>query len=273
MKQIKAALFALILFSVAVSAIICAPAAHAQKNASTVEDVLQRGVLRVGFSTFVPWAMQDKNGNFIGYEIDVAQRLANDMGVKLELVPTKWSGIIPALLTGKFDVIIGSMGIKPERNAKVNFTIPYEYSGMAIVANKKGGEFHSLEDFNRPEIVIAARTGSSGVEAARKFLPKATLRMFDEEPQAVQELLTGRANAFVSSAPLPAQLAAKYPDTLYLPVPGTFTKEGVGFAVRKGDVDTLNYFDNWIRARDLDGWLKDRQAYWFESVEWEKDLK
>lgn len=252
-----------------------APQAFAQNQASqsVVEDVLQRGVLRVGFSTFVPWAMQDKNGKFIGYEIDVATRLAKDMGVKLELVPTKWSGIIPALLTGKFDVIIGSMGVKPERNAKVNFTIPYEYSGIAIVANKSVGDLHSLEDFNKPEMIISARTGSSGVEAARKFLPKATLRMFDEEPQAVQELLTGRAHAFVSSAPLPGHLAAKYPEKLYMPVKGTFTKEIIGFAVRKGDVDTLNYFDNWIRRVDAEGWLAERQAYWFESVDWEKDLK
>ncbi len=93
---------------------------------SVVEQVIKRGVLRVGFSTFVPWAMQNKAGEFIGFEIDVATRLAADLGVKLELVPTKWSGIIPALLTGKFDVIIGGMGIRPQRNLKVNFTIPYD---------------------------------------------------------------------------------------------------------------------------------------------------
>ena len=91
---------------------------------SVIENVLQRGVLRVGMSTFVPWAMKDKNGELIGFEIDVARRLAADMGVEVEFVPTKWSGIIPALLTGKFDVIIGGMGIRPERNKKVNFTIP-----------------------------------------------------------------------------------------------------------------------------------------------------
>ena len=94
-----------------------------------MEQVLQRGVLRVGMSTFVPWAMKDKTGELIGFEIDVARRLAEDMGVKVEFVPTKWSGIIPALLTGKFDVIIGGMGILPSRNLKVNFTNPYDYYG------------------------------------------------------------------------------------------------------------------------------------------------
>ena len=98
--------------------------------------------------TFVPWAMTDKQGNFIGFEIDVARRLADDMGVKVEFVPTAWSGIIPALLTGKFDVIIGGMGIRPKRALKVNFTIPYDYSGMSMVAHKeKAAGFNSLDDF------------------------------------------------------------------------------------------------------------------------------
>jgi polar amino acid transport system substrate-binding protein len=115
-----------------------APGASAADNQdSVVEQVIQRGVLRVGMSTFVPWAMKDKTGKLIGFEIDVARRLAEDMGVKVEFVPTKWSGIIPALLTGKFDVIIGGMGILPSRNLKVNFTNPYDYTGMSWWPAKK----------------------------------------------------------------------------------------------------------------------------------------
>ncbi|MCG8565802.1 MAG: transporter substrate-binding domain-containing protein, partial [Desulfobacterales bacterium] len=85
---------------------------------SVIEKIQKRGVIRVGMSTFVPWAMKDKTGRLIGFEIDVARKLAKDMGVDVEFVPTAWSGIIPALLTGKFDVIIGGMGITPERNLK-----------------------------------------------------------------------------------------------------------------------------------------------------------
>ncbi len=97
---------------------------------STIEQVMKRGTLRVGMSTFVPWAMKDKTGKLIGFEIDVARKLAADMGVKIEFVPTKWAGIIPALLTGKFDVIIGGMSVRPDRNLKVNFTLPYDYAGQ-----------------------------------------------------------------------------------------------------------------------------------------------
>ena len=241
---------------------------------SALEQVLRRGALRVGMSTFVPWAMRDKTGKLIGFEIDVATRLANDMGVKAEFVPTKWDGIIPALLSGKFDVIIGGMGIRPDRNLKVNFSIPYDYTGMSIVAHKKlAAGFRSLKDFNRPDALLAARLGSTAVTAIKKFIPKAQLRMFDDESQAYQELLNGRVHAVVGSAPMPRFQAMKYPEKLFLPIKTNFTREPIAFAVRKGDFDTLNYLNNWIRLVQAEGWLKERKHYWFETKDWEDMLR
>jgi polar amino acid transport system substrate-binding protein len=241
---------------------------------STVEQVIKRGVLRVGMSTFVPWAMTDKAGNLIGFEIDVATRLAQDMGVKAEFVPTKWAGIIPALLTGKFDVIIGGLGITPQRNLKVNFSIPYDHSGVAIVAHKQlAAGCSRLEDFNRADVAVTARLGSTSAAAANKLLPKAQKRFFDDESQVIQELVNGRVHALLAGTPLPTYQALKYPDTLFLPVKGTVTKEPIGFAVRKGDFDTLNFLDSWIRVMEAEGWLAERKAYWFETQEWESLLK
>ena len=241
---------------------------------STIETVLKRGSLRVGMDTFVPWAMKDKTGQLIGFEIDVATRLAEDMGVKVEFVPTKWSGIIPALITGKFDVIIGGMGILPARNLKVNFTIPYDYTGMSMVAHKEKAQgFSSLEDFNRPGIVLAAKLGATSVMAAQKFMPQAEVRQFDSEAQVYQELLNGRVHAAVGNAPTPAFYAVEHPDTLFMPLAENFTQEPIGFAVRKGDLDTLNFFNNWIRLVTAEGWLKERKHSWFETKEWEKRLK
>jgi polar amino acid transport system substrate-binding protein len=241
---------------------------------SSLEQALRRGVLRVGMSTFVPWAMKDKAGKLIGFEIDVATRLAKDMGIKAEFVPTKWAGIIPALLTGKFDVIIGGMGILPKRNLKVNFSLPYDHSGMSIVANKElAAGFTSLEDFNSPNVVLSVRLGATPVDAAKKYMPKAQLRMFNDESQAVQEVINGKAHAMVSSAPLPAFQALKYPEKLFLPLKGTFTKEPIGFAVRKGDFDTLNFFNNWIIFVTSEGWLSERKHYWFETKEWESRIR
>jgi polar amino acid transport system substrate-binding protein len=277
MKQIQAILILVTVLVMATAPTGAAAAGKIQRDLtaeSTIENTLKRGVLRVGMSTFVPWAMKDKTGKLIGFEIDVANRLAQDTGVKIEFVPTKWAGIIPALLTGKFDVIIGGMGILPQRNLKVNFTIPYDYSGMSIVANKKlAAGFKRLEEFNLPEVKIAARLGSTAEMAVRKYMPQAKLQLFDDESQVIQELRSGRVHAMVASAPLPTYLALENPEILFLPLQETFTKEPIGFAVRKGDVDTLNYFNNWIRVVEAEGWLKERKQYWFNTKEWEKQLK
>lgn len=236
---------------------------------STIEKINKRGVLLVGMSTFVPWAMKDKTGKFIGFEIDVASRLAEDTGIKVEFVPTKWDGIIPALLTGKFDVIIGGMTIRPDRNLKVNFTIPYDYSGQTICAHKKlAAGFKRPEDFNRSDVTVGARLGSTSVPAIKREMPKAELRLFSEEAQLYQELLNGNLHAVVASLPTPAYQALKHPDTLFA-ITEPFSRELIGFALRKGDLDTLNYFNNWIRTVEAEGWLQAKHNYWFNTRDWQ----
>lgn len=271
----KNRLLAVLTTVVLLLAILSPPLARAQTvnqqlaAGSVLETIKKRGSIRVGMSTFVPWAMRDKNGELIGYEIDVAKQLAEDMKVKIEFVPTAWDGIVPALLAGKFDVVIGGMTITPERNLTVNFTQPYANSGTHLVANKElAAGFKSLEDFNKPDVVLAARRGATPATAAKRLMPKATLRQFDEDALALQEVLNGKAHAFVTSTPTPAFEALKHPDKLFLPIPEPFVQGAEGFALRKGDPDALNFFNNWILLRQQDGWLKERHDYWFKTRAW-----
>ena len=275
MKKCNVLILFVSLLMLAMSTIAHGTTAQQQLAAeSSVEQVIKRGVLRVGMDIFQPWAMKDKNGKLIGFEIDVATRLAEDMGVKVEFVPTAWSGIIPALLTGKFDVIIGGMGITPKRALKVNFSQPYDYSGMGIVAHKElAAGFDSLEAFNSADVQIAVKLGTTAAAAAKKYLPKAQLRMFENETQAYQELRNGKVHAVVGSAPRPAYEAVDYPDSLFLPIQATFTKEPIGFAMRKGDPDTLAYFNSWITTVQLEGWLQERHDYWFGTKNWKDQVE
>ncbi|MDJ0912920.1 MAG: transporter substrate-binding domain-containing protein, partial [Desulfobacterales bacterium] len=93
---------------------------------STIQKILSRGELRVGFeSGYVPFEMTNKKGEFIGFDMDYGRRLAKAMGVKFVPVNTAWDGIIPALVTDKFDIIMGGMTITQERNLKISFADPY----------------------------------------------------------------------------------------------------------------------------------------------------
>ncbi len=253
--------------------LLCCISFNALAAQSTLEKAEKRGVLRVGFSSFVPWAMQNKAGEFVGFEIDVATRLAKDLGLRLQLVPTAWAGIIPALLAGKFDVIIGGMGITPERSLQVSFSKPYDFTEMELLTNKeKAGNFKSLEDFNKPEVTIVTRTGSTPALYIKKILPKATVRQFADEAPCVEEVLSGRAHAFLTTAPLGSFSVADNPQKLFLPIEITDYKEPIGMAVKKGDTKTLEKINAWIKARHEDGWLKEREAYWFKGKDWAKNL-
>ena len=234
---------------------------------SAIEQIAKRGVIKVGMDVFVPWAMKDKKGELIGFEIDIAKKVAKDMGVKIEFVPTKWSGIIPALITGKFDVLIGGMTITTQRNLKINFTRPYYYTEQGLMAHKKKAAGFKVADFNSPDVTIAARLGSTAAVAAKQQFPKAKLRLFDDEPAAVQELRNGNVHAMVSAQPLPSSTALEYPDTIMV-YDEVMMLEAIGIGVRKGDHETLNLINNWIEINRNNGWIQGKYAYWFKSQDW-----
>ena len=246
-------------------------AADVQKElagSSTIEKVLRRGKLKVGMSTFVPWAMQSKTGEWVGFEIDVARKLAEDMGVEVEFVPTKWEGLIPSLLTGKFDLVIAGMTGTPQRALKINFTTPYDYTGTQVCIHKDYvDEIKTPLDLNDEKYIVLSRVGVTAAETAKKLLPKAQKRLFSDNGSMVQELLNGKATAIIQSLPEPAQLVAKNPETLAI-VEGTLTREPISMGVRKGDPDTLAYLNNWIEVVKNEGFLKEKADYWWGGMEW-----
>ena len=237
-------------------------------SGSVIEEIKKRGTLRVGMSTFVPWAMRDKKGDLIGFEIDVAKKVAADMEVEIEFVPTAWSGIIPALIAKKFDLIIGGMSITPGRNLTVNFTAPYAHSGQQIVASKKAAGGFKVEDFNDSSVTIACRRGATPCKIAQKQFPKATIARFDDDAQAIQEVRNGNAHAVISSAPKPRFWMLKNPEALFMPTDENLSTGNEAFALRKGDPDADNFFSNWIIVNTSSGWLQERHDFWFKTQEW-----
>lgn len=243
-------------------------AAQAISSESVIHQIQEEGVIRIGLSLFVPWSMRDVNGELIGYELDVGRQLAADMGVEVEFIPTAWDGIIPALIAGNFDVIISGMSWTPQRNLTVNFTDPYAFSGLAILANTEMTAGMSLEDYNSPDVTFAARRGATPAVVIGEKFPEATLLLFDEDGAATQEVLNGNAHATMASQPTPNREAGRNPDVLSVPFNDLFDPRGEAFAMRKGDPDALNYFNNWIAQNWRTGWLQERHDYWFAGNEW-----
>ena len=235
---------------------------------SVIETIKQDGVIRIGLSLFVPWSMRDKNGDLIGFELDVGRQLAEDMGVEVEFIPTSWDGIIPALVSSNFDVIISGMSVTAQRNLTINFTDPYAFSGLAILANKGLTEGMSREDLNSSDVTFTARRGATPAAVIAKAFPEANLLLFDEDGASTQEVLNGNAHATMASQPTPNREAGRNPDTLRVMGGELFDPRGEAFGLRKGDPDAMNYFNNWIAQNWRSGWLKERHDYWFGTEEW-----
>jgi len=242
---------------------------------STIEKILQRGELRVGFeSGYVPFEMTDKKGNFVGFDMDYARRMAKDMNVKFVPVNTEWDGIIPALMTDKFDIIMGGMTITQERNLKINFADPYIVVGQAILLNKKyEGKVKSYKDLNDPKYILTSRLGTTGEQAIKKYIPKATYKSFQTEADAGLEVINGKADALVYDLPFCGFLYGSQGKgkTVFLDKPFTF--EPLAWAINKGDPDFMNWLNNFLRQTKGDGFYDRLYQKWITGSDWKKEVE
>lgn len=241
---------------------------------STLEEIIKRGEIKIGFDVgYVPFEMSDKKGNFIGFDIDMGKMMAKAMGVKFVPVNTAWDGIIPALVTGKLDIIVAGMTITQERNLKVNFADPYIIVGQTIILNKKhAGTVKSYKDLNDPKYTITSKLGTTGEQSIKRMMPKAKYKSFEDSTEAALEVAAGRADAFVYDLPTAAAFYAKQggekSNIIFLDEP--FTYEPLAFAVRKGDPDFLNWLNNFLRQIKNDGRYDKMYNKWLKGTDWLK---
>ncbi|TXI82461.1 MAG: transporter substrate-binding domain-containing protein [Cupriavidus sp.] len=247
---------------------------NAGPDRSALDAILRRGELRIGLDAgYMPFEMRDKRGDIIGFDVDLARLMARYMGVKLTIVNTQWDGIIPALLTDKFDLLMGGMTITPERNLKVNFCDPYVTIGQTVLLRQGlEGKIKSYSDLNDPRYTISTKLGTTGDIAAHRYLPKARIRQFESESDGAMEVRSGRVDGYVYDLPFNAVYAAQNPGkVVHLKEP--FTQEALGWAVRKGDPDFLNWLNNFLAQSKRDGSYDALYRKWFEGTAWLQNLK
>ena len=243
---------------------------------STLEQIVKRGSLRVGLEAgYMPFEMTDKKGNVVGFDVDMVREMAKAMGVKLELVNTAWDGIIPGLLSNKYDLIASGMTINQERNLKVNFADPYIIVGQtALISKNYVGEINSWKDLNNPKYTVTSKLGTTGEQAVKRLLPKANYKSFEMEDQAMLEALNGKAAATVYDLPMTSIFYAqrgKDAGMKFLNKP--FTYEPLGWAINKGDPDFLNWLNNFLRQCKNDGRYDRIYDKWFGSDKWYQEIQ
>ncbi len=237
---------------------------------STLEAILKNGELRVGFEAgYMPFEMTDKNGNFVGFDIDMAKEMAKAMGVKFVPVNTAWDGIIPSLITEKFDIIMSGMTVTQERNLKINFADPYIIVGQTILLNTKHeGTITDYKGLNDPKFIVTSKLGTTGEQAVKRHIPKCTYKSFETETEAALEVVNGKADAFVYDLPYCVVFMAQQGAGKLVFIDQPFTYEPLAWAIRKGDPDFLNWLDNFLRQMKNDGRYDVIYNKWIKSTDW-----
>ncbi|MBF0377955.1 MAG: transporter substrate-binding domain-containing protein [Desulfamplus sp.] len=274
MKKGLTSLLALTMgFIVFTSTVIAADIELAQK--STLEKVLKKGELRVGFEAgYMPFEMTDQKGNFVGFDIDVAKEMAKAMGVKFVPVNTAWDGIIPSLITDKFDIIMSGMTVTQERNLKVNFADPYIIIGQTIILNKKHeGAITSYKDLNDAKFIVTSKLGTTGESAVKSKISKAVYKSFETETEAALEVVNGKADAFVYDLPYCVVFMAQQGMGKVIFLDQPFTYEPLAWAINKGDPDFLNFLDNFLKQLKNDGRYDTIYNKWIKSTDWIKNVQ
>ena len=238
-------------------------------GAEKLQDVLARGEIRVGVTLAAPWAMRDDAGEYRGFEIDVARRLAADLGVEVAFRRYEFGELIRALESGEIDLIAAGLTISPERALHVNFSQPYAVGGIGIATNTAStASVERLEDLDNPEFTIAVLDRSVAAAFAQRVLPSATLETFATEDDAAAALIAGEVDIYLDEEPIPTFLALAHPDVVDIPVNRPLLETRSAFAVGKGDPDFLAFLNAWIEAREADTWLPTTHRYWFRTLQW-----
>ncbi|ETR73199.1 MAG: glutamine transport system substrate-binding protein [Candidatus Magnetoglobus multicellularis str. Araruama] len=242
---------------------------------SALVSILKRGKLRVGFEAgYMPFEMVDKKGNFIGFDIDIAREMASAMKVTFVPVNTAWDRIIPALKTGKIDIIMSGMTITPQRNLAINFSDPYFVTGQTILLNKKHESIvESYRDLNASKYTVVSKLATTGEQAVKQQIPKCTYQSFETETEALMQVISGKADAFVYDFPSCVVFLAQHGQDQLLFLDKSFTYEPLAWGIRKGDPDFLNFLNHFLRQIQNDGRYRQIYRKWMKSNRWLKNVQ
>jgi polar amino acid transport system substrate-binding protein len=242
--------------------------------AGTLEDIVNRGELRVAVqSGAAPYAFVDKNGQQAGSMIDFTKGMADAMGVKLVILDFDWDGLIPALLSGKADILAADMTPTLKRALKITFTDPWIYVQPCIFT-KTGASFQTLEDVNKAGVTVGVLLGSTGETMAKTYLPNATIKSYKGGGRMiVQALLAGHVDAGVNDDLAVLTVLPDFPpkSIRLLDKRLGMGKDPLSFAVRHESVNLWQWINLYFSTIRANGEYDKNIDYWMKGTDWKKD--
>jgi len=223
---------------------------------SNLNKILSSGELKVGTTgDWDPMTVKDPATNkYKGFDIDVMNELAKDMGVKIKFVPAEWKTIVSGITSSRYDIST-SVTKTPKRAEVAGFTDTYyKYGTVPLVLKKNLKKFSTWDSLNNEKVTIATTLGTSQEEKAKEFFPKSKLNSVEAPARDFQEVLAGRADGNITSSTEANKLVVTYPQLAIVP-DGEKNPAFLAMMVPKGDDEWRDFVNSWIKKKKSSGFF------------------
>ncbi len=223
---------------------------------SALNEILNDGVLKVGTTgDWNPMSLRDPATNsYKGFDIDIMTELANDLGVEIEFVPTDWKTLVNGVVAGQYH-ITGSASISPARMKAAGFSESYiSVEIFPFTLEEKAGDFSGYDSINQPNVKVATTLGTTFEKLVREWFPNAEIVVVEAPARGYQEVLTGRADVFITSNIEGSTLQAKFP---IVRVADTEPRSPspIEMILPQTDQVWINYVNNWVKVKQAQGFF------------------
>lgn len=237
-------------------------------NQTTMEKIESKEEMTFAMTGgYPPFNFINDDGELDGFDIDIANALAAEMGVEAVPITTAWDGIIGGLKSKRFDTIIGSMAITESRLEEVNFTNPYYYDGAQFFSTSNT-ELKSITDLKEGNVGVV--TGTTYHDALSEMDNIADIMQFESDVDNMMALEQNRIDGLVTGRFVGLQAPEKYEVDL-VPVGEMLYAEEIGIAVRKEDEAFIIALNNALETIVANGTYEEISNKWFGTNILKKD--
>ena len=231
---------------------------------SVLKQILDSGTLKVGTTgDWNPMSMKDPATNsYRGYDIDVTQELAKDLGVEVEYVPTDWKTLVNGVVSGKYHMT-GSASLSPARAKVAGYSNSYfDLATVPLTLKKNAERFKDWDDIDKADVTVAATLGTTQEQQVKQFFPNAQKKIIEAPARDFQEVLAGRADVHITSNVEASTLVEKYPEMMVVPVGEARARTPIAMLLPQQDQAWINYVNHWIHLKQARGFFRELGAKW-----------
>lgn len=231
---------------------------------SALNEILSEGVLKVGTTgDWNPMSVRDTATNkYVGYDIDIMTQLAADLGVELEMVPTDWKTLVNGVVAGNYHMT-GSASISPARLKAAGYSNSYIAVEMfPFTTDDKVANFNGWDSINKEGVKVATTLGTSFEKMVKEWFPNAEIVVVEAPARGFQEVLSGRADVFVTSNIEGSTLLEKFSNVRQVEVDTPRAPTPIAMLLPQTDQVWINYVNSWIELKKTQGFFEEVALKW-----------